>query len=146
MIFINIKQSSIWHNPTLRNLFPMQLRCGNFVRIHFRSSNIISSAQLFFINPIKDIACRSFLKSLRKILAYFFTKESTPYTYLLIQYHELKIELNAKDSLRRRYYIDNLFLKAPEIVKYQYELLELSYQEEDEIRKNLYLCFLCWLR
>ena len=86
----------------------------------------------------KKVRVQEFLQKFEKDINILYTKESTPYTYLLMQYQELKIELNVKDSDKRRYYIDNLFLKAPEIVKYQYELLELSYQEDEEIRKNLY--------
>jgi hypothetical protein len=81
---------------------------------------------------------QEFLQMFEEDIDTIFTKEPTPYTYLLIQYHELKIEFNIKDSVRRRYFIDNLFLKAPEIVKYQYELLDLSYQDEEDIREKLH--------
>jgi len=94
-------------------------------------------AMIFRLSHKKDRA-QEFLQKFEKDINILYTKESTPYTYLLMQYQELKIELNVKDSDKRRYYIDNLFLKAPEIVKYQYELLELSYQEDEEIRKKLY--------
>jgi putative ABC transport system ATP-binding protein len=93
---------------------------------------------IIFHRSHKKDRVQEFLQKFEKDINMLYTKESTPYTYLLIQYQELKIELNVKDHDRRRYYIDNLFLKAPEIVKYQYELLELSYQEDEEIRKNLY--------
>jgi len=93
---------------------------------------------LIFHQSHKKDRVREFLQKFEKDINILYTKESTPYTSLLIQYHELKIELNAKDSDRRKFYIENLFLKAPEIVKYQYELLELSYQDEEDIRKKLH--------
>ena len=63
---------------------------------------------------------------------------SSNYKHLLINYLELKVDLNKKDNIKRSYYIEELFKIAPRVVKFQHELLSLSDQDEEDIRENLY--------
>ncbi|MHA1562431.1 MAG: ATP-binding cassette domain-containing protein [Promethearchaeota archaeon] len=63
--------------------------------------------------------------------------ESTHSLHLMIDYLELKIEINKKDNTAKNNYILNLLNIAPEIVKYQYELLLLSFQDKKEIQEKL---------
>ncbi|MHA1453735.1 MAG: ATP-binding cassette domain-containing protein [Promethearchaeota archaeon] len=78
-----------------------------------------------------------FLEKFEKHMEILYTGESSPYLQLLIDYLELKIEINEKDNTAKNNYIVDLLKIAPEIVKYQYELLLLSFQEEKEIREKL---------
>ncbi|MHA1674033.1 MAG: ATP-binding cassette domain-containing protein [Promethearchaeota archaeon] len=75
------------------------------------------------------------------ILANFFSKmevdESAYYTHLLIQYFELKIELNELDPIQKSHFIDELLKIAPAVLKFQYELILLSSREEQVIREKL---------
>jgi len=57
---------------------------------------------------------------------------------LMVKYFVLKIELKKKDTDKRNHYIEELFKIASNIVKYQYELILLSYQDEEDIRAKLY--------
>lgn len=62
---------------------------------------------------------------------------SSNHNYLLLKYLELKIKLNEKDYITRGNYIEELFEIVPKVVKFQYKLLSLSYQDEEDIRKKL---------
>lgn len=85
-----------------------------------------------------------FKKRVQKFLEKFETHmkilnlgESTHYLHLLIDYLELKIEINDKDNTAKNNSIVYLIKIAPEIVKYQYELLLLSFQDKKDIREKL---------
>ncbi|MCP4760935.1 MAG: ATP-binding cassette domain-containing protein [archaeon] len=93
---------------------------------------------LIFHQSHKRERVQEFLKKFEKDINIIYTNNTITTTNLLIQYLELKIDLNTKDKMKRDIYIEKLLLKAPNIVRYQYELLELSYREKEEIRKNLY--------
>jgi len=67
-----------------------------------------------------------------------YSDESAHNIHLLIKYLELKIELNEKDSIKRGNYIEELLNIAPKVMKFQYELLSLSYQDEEYIREKLH--------
>jgi len=64
--------------------------------------------------------------------------ESVDHIPLLIKFLELQIDINQKDPIKRKSYIDKLFNIAPEVVKYQYEIFLLSYSDEKTIKKSLY--------
>ncbi len=82
---------------------------------------------------------QKYLEKFETHMDILYTGESTHYLHLLIDYLELKIQINAKDNTAKNNYIVDLLKIAPEIVKYQYELLLLSFQEEKEIQEKLYI-------
>jgi len=81
---------------------------------------------------------QEFLQKFEADINILYCHESAHYIHLLIKYLELKIELNEKDSIKRDNYIEELLNIAPNVMKFQYELLSLSYQDEEYIREKLH--------
>ncbi|MHA1511443.1 MAG: ATP-binding cassette domain-containing protein [Promethearchaeota archaeon] len=81
---------------------------------------------------------QNFLEKFETHMEILYNGESTHYLHLLIDYLELEIEINEKDNIARNRYIADLIKIAPKIVKYQYELLLLSFQDKKDIREKLY--------
>ncbi|MHA1584848.1 MAG: ATP-binding cassette domain-containing protein [Promethearchaeota archaeon] len=82
---------------------------------------------------------QKFLQKFETHMKILYTEEPTQHQNLLIDYLELKIEYNEKDNFSQTKYIVKLLKIAPKIVKYQYELVLLSFQDENDIRDKLYI-------
>ncbi len=80
---------------------------------------------------------QEFLEKFEEHMKILYSEESVHYHHLLIDYLELKIEINEKDTNAKNNYIVDLIKIAPKIVKYHYELLLLSFQDIKDIREKL---------